>query len=122
MSTKNFLSAFILFALASLNVQADISGAWTATFDTQIGQQNYTYDFKVDGTALTGKIKSGNGEATVENGKVEGNAVTFTENLIMQGAPLKIEYTGNIVTDDEISFTRKVGDFGTEKLSAKRVK
>ena len=33
----------------------DISGTWTASFDTQIGRQNYTYDFTVKDSTLTGK-------------------------------------------------------------------
>ncbi|OGT85403.1 MAG: hypothetical protein A3G96_03430 [Gammaproteobacteria bacterium RIFCSPLOWO2_12_FULL_52_10] len=123
MSFRKIFRALILFvALPVSGHAADITGAWTATFDTQIGQQNYTYDFKVDGTTLTGTIKSGNGDATVENGKIEGATVTFTENLNMQGTPLKIDYTGNIVSDDEISFSRKVGEVATEQLVAKRVK
>ena len=32
---------------------ADITGKWTATFDTQIGQQHYTYTFDVKGSQLT---------------------------------------------------------------------
>ena len=35
---------------------ADITGTWKASFDTQIGQQNYTFEFVVKGTTLTGKI------------------------------------------------------------------
>ena len=38
---------------------ADVTGKWTAEFDTQIGVQKYTYEFKVDGTKLTGKAKGG---------------------------------------------------------------
>jgi hypothetical protein len=44
---------------------ADTSGKWTASFDTQIGKQNYTYDFKVAGTALTGRAKSDNGDVEI---------------------------------------------------------
>jgi hypothetical protein len=100
---------------------ADITGTWSATFDTQIGQQNYTYDFKVDGTTLTGAITTANGEATLADGKVEGNTVTFTENLNYQGQALVITYKGEIVSVDEISFVRNV--VGTdEKLTAKRSK
>ena len=33
---------------------ADISGTWTTSFDSQVGQQTYTYTFKVDGGKLTG--------------------------------------------------------------------
>lgn len=123
MSYKNILCALIiLLNFPVTGYGADISGAWTATFDTQVGQQSYTYEFSQKGSELTGSMKSGNGDAKVENGKVEGDTVTFVENMNYQGMALKIDYTGKIVSDEEISFTRKVGDFGTEQLTAKRVK
>ncbi|HEY7672675.1 MAG TPA: hypothetical protein VIC71_10690 [Gammaproteobacteria bacterium] len=104
-----------LFAFA-----ADISGTWTASFDTQIGVQSYTFVFKVDGAALTGTAKSANGEYPIEEGKVDGNAVSFVENMMYQGMPLKMTYTGNVVSDNEIQFTRDVAGIAKEELVAKR--
>ncbi len=40
---------------------ADLTGQWTATFNTQIGEQHYTYSFKVDGEKLTGTAKNDRG-------------------------------------------------------------
>ena len=114
------LACVLLLPLAA--GAADITGKWTASFDTQIGQQNYTYTFEVKGTALTGKAKSDNGETEIKDGKVEGDTVTFVENLNFQGMDIRIEYTGKIVSADEIRFTRKVADFATEELVATRVK
>ena len=124
MKSRRFLIALALTVLvpsAALRA-ADITGKWTASFDTQIGQQHYTYDFKVTGTQLTGKAKSDNGESELKDGKVNGDTVTFVENLDFQGMALRIEYTGKIVSDDEIKFTRKVADIATEELVAKRSK
>ena len=101
---------------------ADISGKWTASFDTQIGKQNYTFDFKVAGTTLTGRAKSDNGDVEIKEGKVAGDTVTFVENLNFQGMELKISYTGKIVSDDEIKFTRDVAGIANEELTAKRAK
>jgi hypothetical protein len=100
----------------------DITGKWTASFDTQIGVQNYTYEFVVKDSVLTGTAKSNIGEATITDGKVEKDKVTFVENLKFEGNEIRIDYAGTIVSADEIKFTRKVGDFGTEDLVAKRVK
>ena len=123
MSNNKIISALILTFALSVSVQAaDITGAWSATFDTQIGQQNYTYDFKVDGTTLTGTITTPNGAATLTDGKVEGTTVMFTENLSYQGQPLKITYKGEIVSNDEISFVRNVAGQADEKLTANRAK
>ena len=51
-------------ALAAL-AAADITGKWTASFDTQIGKQDYTYDFVVKDGKLTGHMKSNIGESDV---------------------------------------------------------
>lgn len=120
---KNKLLTIVLLFLFSLCVRAaGIDGTWMATFTTQIGEQNYTYEFKVAGTALTGTIKTANGESTLTDGKVEGKTLMFTENLKYQGQDLKITYKGEMTADDEISFTRNVAGIADEKLVAKRKK
>ena len=70
---------------------ADITGTWKASFDTQIGQQNYTYQFVVKGTTLTGKIQSEMGGTTeVQQGKVEGDKVSFVEIFKFEGNEIQI--------------------------------
>jgi len=100
---------------------ADIAGKWTAAIDTQIGVQNYTYDFKVDGTKLTGRAKSQFGDTEITEGKIDGDQITFVENLNFQDQPLRIVYKGK-VAGEEIKFTRQVADVATEEFVAKRVK
>jgi len=114
--------AFVLFgACVVAALAADINGKWTADFNTQVGEQKYTYEFHVDGSKLTGKAIGQFGESEIKEGKVDGDNISFVENLNFQGNDLRVEYTGKI-DGDEIKFTRKVGDFATEELTAKRVK
>ena len=121
--TVRRLTAVILSAcisVLSLGAAVDITGKWTASFSTPIGEMNYTYDFVLKDGQLTGKIHSSTfGEADVLEGKVDGDKVTFVE--LMDGS-IRVEYTGRIVSADEIAFSRKVGDFGTEELTARRTK
>jgi hypothetical protein len=100
---------------------ADITGTWKASFDTQIGTQNYTYEFAVNGTTLTGRAKSDNGDVEITEGKVENDTVTFVENLDFQGMPLRIVYTGTITSANEIKFSRDVAGQAKEDLTAQRV-
>src|SRR3982751_6347097 len=97
----------------------DIAGTWTASFDTQIGVQNYTYEFKVDGEKLTGTAKSQFGGSDITQGTVKGDVVSFIETFKFEDQVIPITYTGKI-SGDEIKFTRKVGDLATEELVAKR--
>jgi hypothetical protein len=98
---------------------ADISGTWATEFDSQVGKQTYTYTFKVEGGTLTGHSKSNLGESDL-TGTVDGDKVTFVENLNYQGTPLAITYTGQIVSAGEIKFKRDVGGQGGEEFTARR--
>ena len=100
---------------------ADIGGSWTASFDSQVGTQTYTYDFKVEGEKLTGHSKSNFGESDLR-GTVDGDKVTFVENLNYQGQTLAITYTGQIVSAAEIKFKRDVAGQGGEEFTAARQK
>ena len=119
---RTWLAIVLVAIMVVPMAAADITGKWTASFDTQIGKQNYTYDFVVKDSKLTGKMKSDMGESDVLEGKVEGDKVSFAELLTFQGMEIRITYTGTVVSADEIKFTRNVADFATEELVAKRVK
>ena len=104
---------------------ADITGTWTAEFDSQVGVQKYTFEFKVEGSKLTGKaisnIAGAEAQTDIEEGTITGDEVSFVENLDYQGMPLRIAYKGK-VSGDEISFSRTVADAGGEEFVAKRAK
>ena len=111
-----------LLVSAPVLLAADITGKWTASFGTQIGQQDYTYDFVVKDATLTGRMKSNLGEGEVLDGKVDGDKVSFVEILKFDGMEIRITYSGRIISADEIRFTRQVADFATEELTARRAK
>jgi hypothetical protein len=117
----------VLFLAGLVCVYAtDITGKWTTQFDSQVGLQKYTFEFKADGAKLTGKAISdiGGTVATTDitEGKINGDDVTFVENLNYQGSmQLKITYKGKI-SGEEIKFSRTVGDAGGEEFVAKRAK
>lgn len=123
--TRNriLFGALILAAMAAVAFAADVTGTWTATFDTQIGEQKYTYTFKVAGTKLTGKAKSelAGADTEIAEGTVNGDDITFVENLNFQDMPLRIVYKGK-VTGDELKLTRTILDMFTEEATAKRAK
>jgi enterochelin esterase-like enzyme len=104
---------------------ADVTGVWKTEFDSQIGPQKYTFTLQQDGTNLTGKASSEIGdqkrETELKEGGVIGDKISFVELLNFQGNEIHIAYTGKFTTNvNEIKFTRKVGDFATEEIVAKR--
>ena len=94
-------AALVVMSIAWLSAQ-DVSGRWTATFTTQVGEQEYTFEFVQKGTVLTGTA-TGNllGKSTIVDGKVEGSTITFVENGTYMEMPLRIVYTGKIVSGGE---------------------
>ena len=98
---------------------ANITGTWGTSFESQVGTQTYTYTFTVSGNTLTGHSKSNLGESDL-TGTVDGDKVTFVENLPYQGQTLAIAYTGQIVSADEIKFKRDVAGQGGEEFTARR--
>ena len=117
------LSAILAAVMATASFAADVTGTWTASFDTQIGVQKYTYTFKVAGNKLTGKAKSelAGTETEIVEGTVNGDDISFVENLNFQDMPLRIVYKGKLA-GDEIKLTRTILDMFTEEAVAMRVK
>jgi len=111
----------LALALALSALASDINGKWKASFDTQIGEQHYTYQFKADGQKLTGTATNDMGSSEIKEGSIKSDNVFFVENLEFDGRAIRIEYTGKI-SGDEIQFTRKVADFATEDFVAHRCK
>jgi len=119
---RKFGLALFVLALGSIGAKgADFGGKWYAEFDTQIGVQKYTYEFHVDGAKLTGTATNERGSTQITEGKIDGDNISFVEQINFNGNDLRIVYTGKI-DGDQIKFTRQVGDFATEEIVAKRVK
>ena len=119
------LAAFALAFVATAQAQDNVTGKWQGQFDSQIGVQKYTYEFKVDGTNVTGKAfgitENGTNNSAITDGKIKQDTITFVEPLKFGDNDIRIEYTGK-VAGDEIKLHRKVGDFAEEDLVVKRVK
>ena len=76
---------------------ADISGTWKGTSDTPAGKVERTFVFKVAGGKLTGETTSDlTGKSTIMDGKIDGDKVSFTLAINVQGQDFKLLYTGTI--------------------------
>ncbi len=100
---------FILMALSAIAAfAADITGTWKATAEGPNGTMERTFVFKQDGAKLTGETSSEMmGKSTITDGKVEGDAVTFTITVHFQDNEMKLTYKGK-VTGNEIKFTVEI--------------
>lgn len=96
------LSVFILSAMLSL--AADITGGWRGTAEGPQGTISRTFKFQQDGAALTGETESEMlGKAAIKNGKVDGDNVSFAIDVNFNGQAMTFQYTGKVISADEIS-------------------
>ena len=99
-----------LLLLAAPAFAADVDGKWTGTMSTPGGDFLIAFNFKADGTKLTGSMTGMDGmEIPITNGKVEGNQISYTVTIDLGGMALEMVYKG-VVTPAEIKLDMSVFD------------
>lgn len=100
---------------------ADVSGKWIAQVPTRDGgTRETTFNFKVEGTELTGTMSGRQGDVPIAEGKVSGDDVSFSVTLEFGGNSVKLLYKGQ-VSGNEIKFTRtREGSDQAQEFTAKR--
>src|SRR5499433_1760040 len=117
-----FLSVCFVFAALSLAWAADVNGKWTAQVPGRGGQtRETTFNFKADGSKLTGTVSGMQGDNPISDGKVSGDEISFSVNVSFNGQDVKLLYKGK-VSGDEIKFvrTREGGNNPGQEFTAKR--
>lgn len=118
---RNLTLAAVVFALGTVAAfAADFNGKWTADVQGRNGNtMTISFDFHVDGSTLTGKISTQRGDSDISNGKVDGDNISFDQNVSFNGNSFTIHYTGK-ADGDTIKFTRQMGDRPAMDFVAKR--
>lgn len=93
---------FLLTAVFALTASAaDITGTWKGTAESPAGKVERTFVFKQDGSKVTGQTTSDlMGNSEIEDGKIEGDNLSFTINVSFQGNEAKVNYTGTVKGDE----------------------
>jgi hypothetical protein len=98
------IGAVVLLCVAAA-IAADVTGKWVAQVTSARGTSETTFNFKQEGTKLTGTVGTQMGESPISDGKVEGDDVSFTQTMSFGGNEMKLVWKGK-VSGDEIKFTR----------------
>ena len=99
MSTRLFLLASLALRLSA----ADLTGIWTGQLPD--ATQDISFRFAQTAATLTGKFYTDNESIPIKNTKIEGDRITFTVTVELNGQFNIFTYTG-IVHESEIEFTR----------------
>lgn len=108
-----FASLLLLLSTAVFS-QNPIDGNWKGNRETPNGNFEINYTFKVEGKELTGTWKTQFGEAKIENGKVDGKKFSFSISF----NEMKIDNTGELGTDDEITVKNERGEMKLKRVKA----
>jgi len=128
--TSLVLAVLALFSLVCLcaadKPATDITGKWKSEFQSQsVGAQKYTYELKFEKGKITGTTEANvagkDYKGKITDGKIEGDKISFTENLDYDGMALTIEYKGT-VSKDEIKVERDVQGTSDGTITLKRDK
>ena len=93
-----------------------ISGNYQVVIKTPMGDQKGGMTMNQEGDALTGEMSSPFGNTVIENGKVNGEELTWTTK-VTNPMPLTLEFTGS-EDEGKISGKVKLGTFGVSTFSA----
>ena len=115
---KKLFAMFGALALAATMYAADITGKWTGKMETPNGSRDVNMAFKADGATLTGSVSGRNGDTPIENGKIDGDNISFTVTRKFNDMEIKMNYTGK-VSGDSIKLNYKMRDNDVE-LTLKR--
>jgi hypothetical protein len=95
-----------------------VDGKWEITINSPMGAVKATLDLKADGTTLTGTQQAQQGSGPLENGKVDGNALSWSAK-ISSPMPMTLDFAG-AVDGDKLSGSVKAGSFGSFPFTGNR--
>jgi hypothetical protein len=96
-----------------------VAGSYECVLKSPMGDQKSVMAVNVDGDSWSGDNVGAQGTISCENGKVDGNTITWTMNLTVP-MPMKLEGTATI-DGDTLTGSVKAGAFGSFPLSGTRV-
>lgn len=95
-----------------------LDGNYECITKSPMGDQKSVFSVKVDGDSFTGQNAGAMGALDVENGKVDGNKLTWTMNMKV---PMPMTLTCEATIDgDTLTGAINAGAFGSMPMSGKR--
>jgi hypothetical protein len=102
---KVLLSGLVLLVMCVTAYAADVDGTWTGTVQGPMGDFPVSFTFKADGTKLTGSTLGFDGmPVPIEDGRIDGNTITFTVTFDFGGMPFMLSYKG-VVSPEQIKMS-----------------
>jgi hypothetical protein len=100
---------FAILLVSAPAFAADVDGKWSGALATPNGDVTVGFDFKADGTTLTGSTTGPDGtQVAIKDGKIDGAKISFVVTVAFGDMSFDIAYSG-VVSPAEIKMSL---DFG----------
>ncbi len=110
---RTFALVAVLLLATGLAFGADVDGKWQTKMPGMDGNEmTLTYNFKADGTTLTGSTVGPDGkEIPIKDGKIDGNNISFVVVVDFGGQEMTMKYSGTVAPDKiDLKFDMGMGD------------
>ncbi|WP_260581734.1 hypothetical protein [Sphingopyxis sp. PET50] len=97
---------------------SQVDGSYDCVTKSPMGDQKSVFTVKTDGDSFTGQNAGAMGSLDVENGKVDGNKLTWTMNMKVP-MPMTLEAEA-VIDGDTLTGTIKAGAFGSMAMTGTR--
>ena len=94
-------------------------GKWEIVINSPLGAQKAQLDLKTDGASLTGMQQAAQGSGPLENGKVDGNNLSWSAK-ISSPMSMTLDLT-DTVDGDKLAGSVKAGSFGSFPFTGTRI-
>jgi hypothetical protein len=122
-SSRIIVASLVIGSLQTF--AADVAGKWTAQMPGPPGGTpglvEVRFNFKLDGSTVTGSVETPQGEVSISEGKIYGDTISFAIKTESRGNSTVQKYEGK-VSGDEIKFNvRREGSDQVRKITATKV-
>lgn len=97
---------------------SQVDGSYDCVTKSPMGDQKSVFTVKSDGDSFTGQNAGAMGSLDVENGKVDGNKLTWTMNMKVP-MPMTLDCDA-VIDGDTLTGTIKAGAFGSMAMTGTR--
>jgi hypothetical protein len=116
MVRRVWIAGMLSVLFATVCCAADVNGRWEGSISGPNGDMQITFNFKADGAKLTGAVESPNGDIAIEDGKVDGDHISFKTHF----GDSEVKHEGT-VSGDTIQL-KVAGPWGESEMTLKRAK
>jgi len=92
-------------------------GTWNVTMNTPMGAQSAKLTLKSNGDALEGSMAGDQGTVDIEDGKVDGDNLSWNITVAQMNMTIKVSAT---VDGDKMTGEAELGSFGKASLEGTR--